>query len=74
MWIVITGFLVGWRGWRSARPDWKPIHLGVILVLVAVVLHGLVDVPYFKNDLALEFWALLGLLTAASNRGMRPEP
>ncbi|MGH7861010.1 MAG: O-antigen ligase family protein, partial [Candidatus Dormibacteraceae bacterium] len=29
--------------------------------LVAVVLHGLVDAPYFKNDLALVFWTLLGM-------------
>ncbi len=23
--------------------------------------HGLADVPYFKNDQALAFWAILGL-------------
>jgi putative inorganic carbon (HCO3(-)) transporter len=73
VWIVVTGFMVGWRGWRSADLGWKPIHLGVVLALVAVLLHGLVDVPYFKNDLALEFWAILGLVAAAPIRGMRPE-
>lgn len=73
IWIVITGFMVGWRGWQSADPGWKPIHLGVLLALVAVLLHGLVDVPYFKNDLALEFWVILGLVAAAPIRGMRPE-
>ena len=26
--------------------------------LVALVVHGLVDVPYFKNDLAFVFWAM----------------
>jgi hypothetical protein len=31
---------------------------------VAVVVHGLVDVPYFKNDLSLEFWTLVGLTWA----------
>ncbi len=65
-WIVVTGFMVGWRGWKSADLDWKPIHLGVFLALVAVILHGLVDVPYFKNDLALEFWAILGLSSAGA--------
>jgi len=31
---------------------------------VAVVVHGMVDLPYFKNDLSLEFWTLLGLAWA----------
>ena len=68
VWLVVTGFVVGWRGWRSAVAEWRPIHLGVMLALVAVVLHGLVDVPYFKNDLSLEFWVLLGLIAAGSSR------
>lgn len=32
--------------------------------LIYWLVHGLVDVPYFKNDLALEFWVLLALLEA----------
>jgi len=30
------------------------------------VVHGLVDVPYFKNDLSLEFWVLVGLVSKIS--------
>ena len=26
-----------------------------------MLIHGLVDVPYFKNDLSLEFWSLIVL-------------
>jgi putative inorganic carbon (HCO3(-)) transporter len=66
VWIVVTGFMVGWRGWRSSELAWKPIYLGVFLALVAVIVHGLVDVPYFKNDLALEFWTILALASAGS--------
>jgi O-antigen ligase len=64
-WLAIRAFLLGWRGWRTHPPDWRPYDLGVMLVLVAMVVHGLVDVPFFKNDLSFEFWALLGLLWAA---------
>ena len=60
-WIMVTGFMQGWKGWRAAAAGWRPIELGIVLALVAVVVHGLVDVPYFKNDLSLEFWVLLGL-------------
>jgi len=48
-----------------------------MLALVAVLVHGLVDVPYWKNDLSLEFWALLSLslapaaLSPASPKGGR---
>jgi O-antigen ligase len=73
VWIVVTGFTVGGRGWRSADQSWRPIHLGVVLALVAILVHGLVDVPYFKNDLALEFWGILALTSAgAAGPAARP--
>lgn len=70
-WIMFTGFRISWRGWRRRASDWRPMRLGILLALVAVVVHGLVDVPYFKNDLALEFWALIGLAWAGNRWGRR---
>jgi O-antigen ligase len=64
--ILVAGFGVCWRLWRRGAPQLRPLELGVLLALVAVVVHGLVDVPYFKNDLAVEFWAILGLAWAGS--------
>ncbi len=32
-----------------------------IAPLIALLVHGLVDVPYFKNDLAMQFWILAAL-------------
>jgi len=69
VWIMVTGFVQGWRGWKRGEADWRPIQLGVVLALVAVVVHGLVDVPYFKNDLSLEYWAILGLAWAGNRWG-----
>jgi O-antigen ligase len=63
-WIMFVGFRVSWHGWRSASAGWRPYHLGVLLALVAVLVHGQVDVPYFKNDLSLQFWTLIGLTAA----------
>lgn len=60
-WIFAVAALVSWRGWRRGAPAWRPIHLGVLLALVAVLVHGMVDVPYFKNDLSVEFWGLVAL-------------
>jgi O-antigen ligase len=63
-WIIGTAAVVGWNGWRTVARAWRPYELGVLLAMVAVVVHGMVDVPYFKNDLSLEFWTLLGLAWA----------
>ena len=67
-WIMVSGFRLTWGGWRSAEGSWRPIELGVFLALIAVVVHGLVDVPYFKNDLSLEFWALVGVALAGARQ------
>jgi hypothetical protein len=51
---LIFGYLV--RGGMKIS-DTK-IKAAYIAALVAILVHGLVDVPYFKNDLALLFWVL----------------
>lgn len=38
------------------RKDPKPF--GLALFLVAIIIHGLVDTPYLKNDLAMIFWII----------------
>ena len=60
-WILVLAFRTAWHGSRSSDTNWRAIEIGVLLAMVAVVVHGLVDVPYFKNDLSLQFWTLLGL-------------
>jgi O-antigen ligase len=67
--IFIVTAVTAWRGFRSGDAGWRPIHLGVLLALLAVLGHGLVDVPYFKNDLSLEFWALIALSWAGRRWG-----
>ena len=33
----------------------------IISPLLAILIHGMVDMPYFKNDLSLQFWILASL-------------
>ncbi|MEK7189701.1 MAG: O-antigen ligase family protein, partial [Patescibacteria group bacterium] len=33
----------------------------LIASMIIILIHGIVDVPYFKNDLSVIFWTLLGL-------------
>jgi len=73
-WLLYAAFRVSWRGWRASGLPWRAMHFGVVLALVGILIHGLVDVPYFKNDLSLEFWALLGITWAGLRWGAATEP
>jgi len=44
------------QGWVSGR-------FASLAPLLAILIQGLVDVPYFKNDLAIVFWMLVFLTT-----------
>ncbi len=45
----------------ATRPSQLIPRYSALIVLTAFLVHGLVDVPYFKNDLALAFWILMAL-------------
>jgi len=46
---------------RQQRKHLSVPALAASSFLLIVILHGLVDVPYFKNDLAILFWFALSL-------------
>jgi putative inorganic carbon (HCO3(-)) transporter len=59
LWLLAAFFRDNGRLLKRGRNGLLPISL--IAAMSAIVVHGLVDVPYFKNDLALLFWILAGL-------------
>lgn len=75
---IIAKFL-----WQSASFFWSQknsserfLALGLFSAMIALTFHGLVDVPYFKNDLSALFWvliALLGGLTLKQNEKNSPK-
>lgn len=36
--------------------------VGLMAAMVAILIHGFLDTPYFKNDLAVQFWIFIGLM------------
>lgn len=52
------------QGIRQRRTQYQ---LAMVLFAVAMVAHGLIDIPYLKNDLALVFWMMLGMSAASEN-------
>ena len=64
--VILFGLL--WRAWRhfdSARDLYRPLLWGIFGVWVVFIVHGLVDSPYWKNDLSLEFWILAAIEVVA---------
>lgn len=65
IWIIVKYYVVGinvYRTLRRNRDHFAWILLGLLLAMLAIIIHGLVDVPYFKNDLAILFWLLLSFV------------
>ena len=46
---------------REKHPE-KYLALGIMSALITIIIHGLVDVPYFKNDLSVMFWVFLAFI------------
>jgi len=60
IWLISKFFRDGFSAARAIRES--PQQLGLMAAMVCIIVHGLIDVPYFKNDLAVLFWTLLALL------------
>jgi hypothetical protein len=48
--------------------------LGFLGAMTASIIQGIMDVPYFKNDLALIFWLLIAGVSALRYSYFRPKP
>lgn len=45
-----------------------PLYAALLVVMVGINIQGLVDVIYFKNDLAVLFWTIVGLAYVSINK------
>jgi hypothetical protein len=41
---------------------YRPALWGALAALVMWAVHGVVDSPYWKNDMSVEFWMLAALI------------
>lgn len=47
--------------WKGIKERKNPVALALLLFIAAIVSHGLIDIPYLKNDLALMFWMIYAI-------------
>ena len=65
--------IVGWFYYTGFKKKLSTANrqLSVVLMagMTALLVHGLVDVPYFKNDLSILFWLLVGMMVVLTKVG-----
>lgn len=59
---------------NSGSNNNRILLIGIMAVMIEILIHGFVDVPYFKNDLAFLFWlfvAMMGVYWVENKRIIR---
>ncbi len=60
-WVVFGLLWRGWIAWGRSAGFYRPLLWGMLGSLVLWITHGLVDSPYWKNDMSVEFWILAAI-------------
>lgn len=63
-WFVIIFF---WKNIKKYFTSKSIINLTLAMVVLQMTIHGLVDAPYFKNDLSVLFWIIIAIYTINNN-------
>lgn len=64
LWVI---FVFARRCWQSRD---ELLSRMAIVAMATLLVHGLVDVPYFKNDLAVLFWLIMAMPLLVLPRGL----
>lgn len=73
VWLAVWFFLIIARLLRYFVSDFKINRrfyfgsLGLLAAFVSILAHGLLDTPYFKNDLSILWWSVFALLIIQSD-------
>jgi len=63
-------------GFKLMRDKLLNCYIVILLAgMTALLVHGLVDVPYFKNDLSILFWIIIGIMIVIKSqtaKGKKP--
>jgi O-antigen ligase len=70
----VVGFgwlLVTWLKEFADKKDKKEIDYMYLGIMLSILIHGMVDTPYFKNDLAIIFWLIIFQANQANNKKIK---
>lgn len=69
--LSMIGLLVQFfrKGWTAVRARSRDTQTRILMaVMVTTIVYGMVEVPFFKNDLAVLWWVMIGLMFAGENK------
>lgn len=72
VWLVVKFYYLSAKCFRNSQGDRRLLMIISMTAMTVVAVHGLVDVPFFKNDLAVLFWLpilLVGLYRLELEQG-----
>jgi O-antigen ligase len=73
LWLVVKYFKAGVALIKNQDLQIKMYGVGLMAALITLLVHGFFDTPYFKNDLAIIFWVLVGLLVVCAKAGQNAQ-
>lgn len=65
MYLLVALAVRPWLALKRSSGLYRPLLWGLGAAFVMIFVHGLVDSPYWKNDLSVEFWVLAALEVVA---------
>ncbi|MBI3957045.1 MAG: O-antigen ligase family protein [Candidatus Kerfeldbacteria bacterium] len=71
VWLMVDAIRRGFRLLKNRlSPFGHQLVYAALAALLVIIVHGVVDVPYWKNDLAVQFWFVLSLIPIAGRFGV----
>ncbi len=67
LYLIIKIFFILKSELKTEIKERKMFIISLLSAVVAILVHGLVDTPYFKNDLSLVFFIFVGLILLLKN-------
>ena len=74
LFILVKLGVGAWRAMPLASGLDKALLWGVVGTVVTWAVHGIVDSPYWKNDMAIEFWLVAAIAVAVTRVLMNSAP
>lgn len=63
-WLLVVFF-------RQLAKSFSSLAIILMIAMIYTILHGLIDTPYWKNDLAVIFWIIIALAIVETRKAIR---
>ncbi|MCD6109600.1 O-antigen ligase family protein [bacterium] len=68
LWLLVLTFIHIRKTFALFSAEMRQITVAVSMMLIYILLHGLVDVQFWKNDLAFLFWMIIAVMLVLAGK------